>query len=379
MMRKTLAVFTAVLLILIPINCFAASNGAMNLKAGQTITQSGAYYNDGVLYLELEPVCRYLSYTVTPADADSDIRLTNGSDTIKIDPAGNQIVKDGHTLNVSYLSPEDTLGGGCMRLNGRLYMRSDLLSHLLGLDVQTNETQKTVTVRGIIQNVLNIETKRNDLSEGLLTATIQYPVLSGPWSAHALETMNGIFKQAADSAVDQGRKNSKELENIAAIQKASGNEYGGTMQCSVYFDYDIKYSQNGLFSVVLSNYQYAGGAHGSTIQTSYAFDLNTGKQLALSDFMKKDSGYQKFFDAKVRNEIDSRVKEKILFENTPFQTLGDNPDFYLSGDGITFYFQQYEYFPYAAGIQEFPVPFETISQMLNPSYSRLSQKLNRTA
>lgn len=381
MIRKLLAALTAVLLVLPPASCFAASNGTMDLTIGQSTVSSGAYVNDGVLYLELEPVCRALSYQVSNAGSNSDIRLTGPSDAIRIDPADNQIEQNDHTFSVAGLSQQDSLGGGCLRLSGSLYMRADLLSQLLGLDVRTDETAKTVTLLRVIRNILSVQTKRSDLSEGLLNAAIQYPVLSGPWNGQNLNAINAVLKQAADAALSQGRQNAQEMQQTTDAYQASGSSYGGSLQCTTYFDYDVKYNQNGLFSIVLSNYQYEGGVHGSTIQTAFTFDLNTGKQLKLSDLTNPSSGYQKYFDAAIRSQIDARIKSGALYEfpSSPFQTLGGNPDFYLSDDGIVFYFQEYQYFPYAAGIQKFTVPYGSISSMLNSSYHFLYEKLNRIA
>lgn len=379
MMRRLLAVFTAALLVLASANRIAASGGTdgpLDLKIGQNTVPSGAYYSDGELYLELEPVCSSLSYTLADADSNSGIRLTGGSDTIRIDPADNRIDDNGHSFLVAGGSSEDTLGAGCLRLNGVLYFRADLLARLMDLDVQADQAEKAVTVRRIIHNSLSVETKREDLKEGLLTATIQYPVLSGPWSRAALDAVNAVFRKAADTALAQGRQNAKELENIAA---ASGSEYGGSLQCAVYFDYSVEYNQNGLFSIILSNYQYAGGAHGSTVQTACTFDLSTGRRLGLGDLMKNGCGYEKTIDAQIREGIDARVKEGSLIEfaESPFRTIGDRPDFYLTDGGIVFYFQQYEHFPYAAGIQEFSIPYDSVSSLLDPSFRFLYQKLNR--
>ena len=376
MIRKIMAAATASLLMLVSVNCYAFSNEKLDLKIGQTITESGAYDTNDALYLKMKPICQPMGYTITSIDPKSDIRLTNGADTIRIRPADNTIEKNGHSILVLDSSTQDTLGAGCMWLDEELYMRSDILSNLFGLDVQTDETKKTITVHRILENFLTIDTKRIDFSEGLLTATIQYPVLSGPWSEQSLDNINEVLKQAANMAIAQGRQNAKELENAAATIDPS---YSELLQCSTYFDYDIKYNQNGLLSVVLSNYQYAGGAHGSTIQTAYTFDLNTGCQLTLSDLMKSESGYRKVFDAQIRKEIDKRIEENLLyeFEVHPFQTLGENPDFYLTDDDIVFYFQQYEYFPYAAGIQAFPISYDSIANLLKPSFNFLYQKQNR--
>jgi hypothetical protein len=270
------------------------------LKTWQISTESEAYYANDILYLELESVCNQLGYAVSSTDPQNEIQLTNDSEIIRIYPDDNIIEQNGHSIKVSDISDQDALGAGCIRLDGVLYMRSDLLSDLFGLDIQADETGKTVTIRCIPKNSLTIDTKHIDVAEDLLTATIQYPVLSGPWDPAALENINGIFKQEADAALAQGRKNAKELTDFASQPDAS---YGDLPQCSTYFDYAVKYNGNGLLSVILTNYQDAGGAHGFTIQTGYTFDLNTGSQLTISDLMKSNSGYKEFLDEQIRKEI----------------------------------------------------------------------------
>ena len=378
MLKKMLAAVTASLLLLVSVNCFAASNGAMELKIGKTDDPSGAYRSDGVLYLAVEPVCRAMGYTVSNTGSNKDIVLTNGSDTIRLDPANNRIEQNGHLRNVAGLTEENTLGGGCLRLSDRLYLRADLFSGLLGFQAQADRDGKAVTIRQIIQNILTIKTQRRDISESLLTARIQYPVLSGPWNSNALETINTVFEKAAEAALSQGRQNAAELQENAVIRRAAGAESGSFLPCETNFDYEITYSQNGMLSVILPNYQDAGGAHGTTIQTAYTFDLKMGKQIALSDLMKQGSEYQKYFDAQIRSQIDARVKSGALYEmpDRPFQTIGNKPDFYLSADGIVF-FQEYEHFPYAAGIQEFPVSYRSISEKLNPPFRFLFEQKNR--
>ena len=65
----------------------------------------------------------------------------------------------------------------------------------------------------------------------------------------------------------------------------------------------------------------------------------------------------------VRNMIVERVEEGILpdYSIAPFNTIRDDHDLYLSNNGVVIYFQQYEHWPYAAGIQEFPVEFSVLS------------------
>lgn len=378
MIRKWMAAAAATLLLWVPVNCFAVQkDGAMALKIDGRETASGAVVKNGKLYLALDPVCEALGYTASDASYAGPVELLGGTDSIRIDPAHNQMDDNGHTVDLSALTEPDTLGGGCLLSDGRVFVRSELLSQLLGLDVSTDEAAGTATARRVLQNVLTVRTERADVSEGLLTAHIQYPVLSGPGNDSFYRTIDGIFKEAADSALAEGRKNAGDLASYAA----SAPDYGGPLQCETYFDYRIPYNQNGLLSVVLTEYQYSGGAHGNTVQTAYTFDLKTGRALGLFDLVKSgaESDCRGAVDALVRKQIDAGVSSGELMElpDLPFKTVGDTPNYYLSDGGAILYFQEYEHFPYAAGIQEFQVDYLSLAQYLDPAYASLATKNNR--
>lgn len=378
MIRKWMAAAAAALLLWIPVNCFAAqTDGAITLKIGSSETESGAVMKNGKLYLALDPVCEALGYTASDASYTGPVELLNGTDSIRIDPARNQMDDNGHTVDLSAWTEPDTLGGGCLLSDGRIFVRSELLSQLLGLDVSTDEATGTVTARRILQNILTVKTERIDVSEGLLTAHIQYPVLSGPGNDKFYQNINGILKEAADSALTTGRKSASDLASYAS----SATDYGGPLQCETNFDYRIPYSQNGLVSVVLTEYQYAGGAHGNTVQTAYTFDLKTGKALGLFDLVKSGAkaDCRSTVDALVRKFIDTRVYSGELMElpDLAFKTVGDTPNYYLSDDGAMIYFQEYEHFPYVAGIQEFTLDYLSLAQYLDPAYASLAAKNNR--
>jgi len=188
-----------------------------------------------------------------------------------------------------------------------------------------------------------------------LKITLKYPKISGMADQKIQNELNVLFEQKAIHAKKQG------LKCAVVLSKA---EYEGTKLCESYLDYKIGYNQNGLLSVVFSDYQFAGGAHGSTLQSSYTFDLQTGEDLTLSKILDDDKNYTTYIDSMIRNEIDKKVATGDLFELVTFKSIGKNPAFYLAEEGIVFYFQQYEYFPYAAGIQEFVIPYSVLKGMI---------------
>ena len=377
MMKKWIAAAAVTLLLMSPVTCFAAQDGGMDLMIGGTRTASGAVEQSGNLYLALDPVCAAMGWTETYSVSGSSVELLNGTESVRIDTAHNQMNDNGHTVDLTKYVDPDTLGSGCLLSDGRIFVRSDLLSRLFGLDVGTDEAGTTVTARRILQNVLSVQTEHNDVSEGALTAHIQYPVLSGPGNGKFYQNINGILKEAADSALITGRKAASDLAGYAA----SASDYGGPLQCETDLDYRIPYNQNGLISILLTEYQYAGGAHGNTVQTAYTFDLKTGKALGLFDLVKRGAkaDCRSTVDALVRKFIDTRVYSGELMElpDLAFKTVGDTPNYYLSDDGAMIYFQEYEHFPYVAGIQEFTLDYLSLAQYLDPAYASLAAKNNR--
>lgn len=125
-----------------------------------------------------------------------------------------------------------------------------------------------------------------------------------------------------------------------------------------------------IFSFIVYNSYYTGGAHGMTDAEGYTYDSNTGKMLDLSDFGDKGT----YKDVAMNYIIDSiansnQTSQDMLFtkdefsggyeENVKLCFEGDTiPAYYLNNAGVVFIFQQYSIAPYASGLIEFTVPFK---------------------
>jgi inhibitor of cysteine peptidase len=193
-------------------------------------------------------------------------------------------------------------------------------------------------------------------SDGKLDVTLNYPQLSGLSDQAVQDRINALFKQEAASAKQEGLDNIKDYPS-----SLSPNKY------ETYFDYRIKYNRNNLLSVIFLDYQYTGGAHGSTIQKAYTLDLQTGKEYTMKDLLKTGSDYASLFNSTVKQGI----KDRELYELTTFSAISTDQAFYLDNSGVSVYFQQYEHFPYAAGIQAFTLDYRALKDILDPSLSFL--------
>ena len=329
---------------------------------------AAAYDNDGVPYLPLREIGESLGYGIRWSSENSTVYAVKDGENIMIDLKNNQITANDH----AYYMGGDYLGipaDGCMIISGRTYMRADLFTEL-GLNAHWDKGNKLI-LQSIKKNTITIKTVRQNSENDMIKITLQYPRIDGLGDKAVQDSINSIFEKEALKARDEGLRNEEEMKEL----KSSGG-ISSPNKCETYFDYSVKYDQNGMLSVVFLNYQYTGGAHGMTLQTSYTLDLKTGKEYGLKDMMKGEAGYVSFISGIVRNKIDEKTKAGELAEIAAFNAIKDDQDFYLSDSGLVIYFQQYEYFPGAAGIQVFPIEFSALKDMLKPDFSFLNDVSN---
>ena len=363
-MAKRLTVINILLFMLICNVSYASVNSGTLIEFGGTVQNENAYIINDVLYLPLRAVCENIGYTVqwSGENGTAFVTVFKDGENILIDLTANRITAGGHTGSTIM-----NRGEGIIRNNNRIYLAADLLSEYFALNARYDEQKDRVVLERIHENPITVKTFEIASDSKELKISIQFPQIFGLSDTAVQDCINSVLTQAALDAQNEGLKNAYELE------KVRHEGYGSPNKCETYFEYKLKYNQNGLLGIILLNYQYAGGAHGNTVQSSHIFDLKTGMELKLSDFMRNDSNYIPFINSVVRNEIDKRVAAGMLIEITgsAFETISSDQGFYLSNNDLFIYFQQYEHFPYAAGIQEFPIAYSDLSSMLKQDFSFL--------
>jgi len=320
------------------------------------------------IYLPLEDVCKALGYNVDESQNDEVISVTMPGKSILIDLKNYKITVNDHEYyitgeysDIAFDESEDE------DIENRTYMRDDFFFDNLGLKISLDKKSAKVIVDRIKENQIFIRTVKETTESDRIKITLQYPQIEGLNEKNVQDKINSILREAAENARDEGQRNADYFEEGIDLSAISPNKH------EVYFNYRMKYNQNGLLSLVLFNYQYTGGAHGITVQSSYTFDLKTGEEYKLEDLMQADVDYVAFISNIVKQKIDERIRAGLLPEYllAPFTAIREDQDYYLSNNGVVVYFQQYEYFPYAAGIQEFAVDFSDLGNMLKSEFSFL--------
>ena len=123
-------------------------------------------------------------------------------------------------------------------------------------------------------------------------------------------------------------------------------------------------------TVVLNSSSYLGGAHGSSGQQYFNFDLNQQKQIALQDILlpKQDAvlkakAYAAFKAWVIETELADNVTE---YEQAwPFRMTNN---FYLAKQGLIFQYAEYEIGPYVVGLPRLVIPYAELKGVLKPEY-----------
>ncbi|MDD4169914.1 MAG: DUF4163 domain-containing protein [Desulfotomaculaceae bacterium] len=329
---------------------FAAADSKPAIMLDGTKIEAVASVDGGIIYLPLRAIAETLGYEVQWSEKDKRVFVNKAEKQIVIDLNDNKITANDHVY-YSY----------CTIIGDRTYLDADFFCENFGLRLRWSEQNGIIQLGSAKENAISIKTIKEASEHDYINITLQYPQIDGLVDRAVQDSINSTFSKKATEARNKGLKNAEERE----MDLASGFA-GSPNRCETYLDYRVKYNQKGLLSIVFMDFQYTGGAHGLTEQSSYTFNLKTGEEYQLKDLVKSDADYVSLISDVVRNEIEARVKEGTLPEYSiaPFEAIREDQDFYLGNDAVVVYFQQYEYYPYAAGILEFPVEFSVLKGML---------------
>ena len=193
----------------------------------------------------------------------------------------------------------------------------------------------------------------------VLNCQIRYPQFSSTCGQDSSWQVNEFYRSMAEEKGAYCRS-SLYPEAVSAF------EYSRTGNFPFFpYDFDIGYTvtyNDGCFvSLYFDQYEFTGGAHGSTRRTSQTWDFETGRQLGLGSFYPDYPDYIRDIQSWIEYEIAGRLKSEpsTYFEDYPelLRSTFQAGNFYLTPQGIVVYYQQYDIAPYSTGITEFLLPF----------------------
>ncbi len=125
-----------------------------------------------------------------------------------------------------------------------------------------------------------------------------------------------------------------------------------------------------LVTVVLNSSSYLGGAHGSSSQQYYNFDLEKKKLIKLHEVLApnqlaalENQAHEAFKTWLIESKLANDVSE---YEQAWKFKLSDN--YYLSKQGLILQYGEYEIGPYVVGLPRLTIPYEQLQTILKKQY-----------
>jgi len=196
-------------------------------------------------------------------------------------------------------------------------------------------------------------------------AQTDQPVASAP-----LETPKQKLEKQVAPYLDTFLSLDKELKALSANH-----------QISLMIKPKILNAGQPLATVVLNSSSYLGGAHGSSSQSYYNFDLKKKKLVKLDDILSpnqkavlEQKAHEVFKNWVIESKLANSVDE---YEQAWKFTLSDN--FYLSTQGLILQYAEYEIGPYVVGLPRLTIPYDQLQTVLKKAYLPQPEVKNQAA
>ncbi len=201
------------------------------------------------------------------------------------------------------------------------------------------------------------------------------------------------FSLLDKALTDQFKKEKEDFKNSADFQIEEAKEmYGDEFFNGPYEDTEelrIQRADSKVLSYYKTLYLYMGGAHGDYTIDPKTYDVNTGKELVLSDVISIDNDtlrnvlIKKIYDnyedyatdyyKETYGSVEDGLKSYDI--NLEDYTHNDVTDeyfypytWYLSNTGINFYFSVYSFGSYADGATEVCIGYDEMPEIFNSKY-----------
>ncbi|SEH50732.1 Peptidoglycan/xylan/chitin deacetylase, PgdA/CDA1 family [Halobacillus karajensis] len=221
-------------------------------------------------------------------------------------------------------------GGESNSSEAMVKVEQEEMSHYPGLDLQTRTTESD-----------------------LYTTSISIP-----------KTKSNKINQTIQEWLDKQKQSF--VQSMNGKDSTSQEDVRGHLNIQV----DTEQWAENKYSLILSSYQFSGGANGSETVKTFVMDLEKDRLMKLEDVMKTDAPSIKAIQAKVEEQLrNDKGLEMYLMEDDLQKALSEPSTWKwsLSNETLTLYFDEYEIAAGAAGLIQVDLPLENIRDQLKKS------------
>ena len=236
--------------------------------------------------------------------------------------------------------------------------------------VNTNEVLAKelgqLPVIGSLVRVLTItsyheEDGDHDITVNVPEIEVEENQTAGMSDADIEEAVNAQIQEIVDSHIAQAKEKFAEYKEAFFATGGTEEEWGGrTMDINV--DYDVKYQEGSVLSLVLTTSEVWVSAQ--ELRYYYNIDVAQNRELTLKDLLGGD--YVNIANESIRQQMKERAAadENLVYWGVTetesgidgFVSVDEDTDFYINADGNPVVcFGEYEVAPGFMGIQEFEI------------------------
>jgi hypothetical protein len=169
---------------------------------------------------------------------------------------------------------------------------------------------------------------------------------------------------------------------IADFQATAKDEYKKHRKNASVLEFNMTFDESAvsdrIYALTFTDYRFEGGAHGSSVVKTFAFDLNDGSQFDLVSQINPDKRFE--FDVLVAATLGEQAGTfdvDLDSQQTIITTLGNDENytawFASKTDGLAIIFQQYAVGPYSSGQPTISLTWKQLKPLLNSDSILLSE------
>lgn len=152
-------------------------------------------------------------------------------------------------------------------------------------------------------------------------------------------------------------------ERGAVLARSQAEPEEQTYPLRLQVDYDVRYNDGSVISLLLHRYQQAGQVAGKRETVGMTLRVSDGQQLRLADLFVPGDAYAK--------RLNALIAVRPECSRYCFQGIRENQTFYLTAQGLVVYFRPYEIAPARLGQVEFLIPYAEVADLLKTEYRDL--------
>ncbi len=199
----------------------------------------------------------------------------------------------------------------------------------------------------------------------VLTANAVYPQFSITDNPDAATKINSAILAEFHTFWNFETENASIAEE-EYLMSLDSTEAPASISYTADFSYTLKRCDDKIISVVFTQSDYTGGAHGNVWSYGVTFDTATGERLYLESLSDDSAAFHQMILSDLTDQAALPVyRDEYLFEGADADIdsslLNDSACWYFDRSGISFISNPYVLGPYASGTFEFHIPYERLT------------------